>query len=84
MALWGQNGPSKITVYARTAARSTEQQVRADEKFGTATELCRKKQNARNIYVRLEYKKRKKSKIHAAGKKDAGGDEKLLLFFTWP
>jgi hypothetical protein len=26
----------------------------------------------------------KKRKIHAAGKKDAGGDEKLLIFFTWP
>jgi hypothetical protein len=25
-------------------------------------------------------KKKKKIKIHAAGKKDAGGDEKLLLF----
>ena len=25
-----------------------------------------------------------KKKIHAAGKKDAGGDEKLLIFFTWP
>ena len=26
----------------------------------------------------------KKRKIHAAGKKDAGGDERLLTFFTWP
>jgi hypothetical protein len=33
------------------------------------------------FFERLEYKKRKKSKIHAAGKKDAGGDEKLLFFY---
>jgi hypothetical protein len=29
-------------------------------------------------------KKEKERKIHAAGKKDAGGDDKLLIFFTWP
>jgi hypothetical protein len=28
--------------------------------------------------------KHKKRKVHAAGKKDAGGDEKLVIFFTWP
>jgi hypothetical protein len=33
------------------------------------------------FFERLEYKKRKKRKIHAAGKKDAGRDEKLLIFF---
>ena len=26
----------------------------------------------------------KKRKIHAAGKKYAGGDEKLIIFITWP
>jgi hypothetical protein len=35
-------------------------------------EICKWK-----FFERLEYKKRK---IHAAGKKDAGGDEKLLIF----
>jgi hypothetical protein len=39
-------------------------------------EICKWK-----FFERLEYKKKK---IHAAGKKDAGGDEKLLIFFTWP
>ena len=39
-------------------------------------EICKWK-----FFERLEYKKRK---IHAAGEKDAGGDEKLLIIFTWP
>jgi hypothetical protein len=42
-------------------------------------EICKWK-----VFERLEFKKRKKRKIHSAGKKDAGGDEKLLFFFTWP
>jgi hypothetical protein len=28
--------------------------------------------------------KKEKKEIHAAGEKDAGGDEKLLIIFTWP
>jgi hypothetical protein len=38
-------------------------------------EICKWK-----FFERLEYKKRKKRKIHAAGKEDAGGDEKLVIF----
>ena len=69
--------------------KKTEQQARVDENFQTATELCRKEQNSRNTvngnYLKgSNIKLKKKRKIHAAGKKDASGDEKLLIFFTWP
>ena len=39
------------------------------------------------FFERLEYKKKEKKRKthgHAAGKKDAGGDEKLLILFTRP
>ena len=64
---------------ARTAARSTEQQVRADEKFRTATELYAERSKMPEIckwkfFERLEYKKRKKKeKSMRQGKKMRAG-----------
>jgi hypothetical protein len=58
-------------------------QFRVDENFRTATELCRKE---RYILSGNSLKgsniKHKKRKIHAAGKKDAGGDEKLFFYLA--
>ena len=43
---------AKITIWREQRARSTEQQTRVDENFRTATELCRKEQNGRNILIK--------------------------------
>jgi hypothetical protein len=60
----------------RELTKSSEQQPNYAERSKMA-EIYKWK-----FFERLEYKNiKKRRKIHAAGKKDAGGDEKLLFFY---
>ena len=66
-------------------ARSTEQQVRVEEKFRTATEPCRKSKMPEickwKFFERLEYKKRrKKEKSMRQGKRMRVGTRNYSFF----
>ena len=64
---------AKIAIWREQRARSTEQQARVDENFRTATELCRKEQNGRNI---LSGNSLKGSNIKLKKKRNPCGREK--------